>query len=160
MENDFFYMNRALALARAAAEEGEVPVGAVVIDGGGRIAGEGRNRRRLDSDPTAHAEIVAMRRAAKALGGWNLSGCTLFVTLEPCPMCAGALVQARVSRLVYGCADPKAGACGTLMNIVRDARLVHRLEIASGVLEEECRRLLQDFFIECRRRRREVSPGE
>ncbi|MCI6261470.1 MAG: nucleoside deaminase, partial [Pyramidobacter sp.] len=102
--------------------------------------------RRVEHDPTAHAEVVALRDAAQNLGAWNLSGCSLYVTLEPCPMCAGALVQARVSRLVYGCTDPKAGACGTLYDLTRDTRLFHRLQVVSGVMERECRALLQDFF--------------
>ncbi len=156
MENDEYYMGAALEQARAAYNEGDIPVGAVVADGAGRIVGLGRNRRRVERDPTAHAEIVAIRMAARELGVWNLSGCTLYVTLEPCPMCAGAVAQARISRLVYGCADAKAGACGTLMNIATDARLSHRPAVTPGVREEECRRLLQDFFIDCRRRKAEA----
>ena len=156
-ESDEYYMDRALALARLAADEGDIPVGALVADEDGRVIGEGRNRRRLEHDPTAHAEVVALREAARSRGAWNLSGCTLYVTLEPCPMCAGALVQARVSRLVYGCTDAKAGACGTLMNIAADSRLFHRLRIVSGVREVECRTLLQDFFLACRRRQKEKS---
>ena len=156
-ESDEYYMDRALALARLAADEGDIPVGALVIDEDGRVIGEGRNRRRLEHDPTAHAEVVALREAARSRGAWNLSGCTLYVTLEPCPMCAGALVQARFSRLVYGCTDAKAGACGTLMNIAADSRLFHRLRIVSGVREVECRTLLQDFFFACRRRQKEKS---
>jgi len=155
--SDERFMDRALELARLAASEGDIPVGAVVVDADGSVIGEGRNRRRLEHDPTAHAEVVALREAAKSLGTWNLSGCTLYVTLEPCPMCAGALVQSRVSRLVYGCTDAKAGACGTLMNIAADSRLFHRLKITRGVRETECRALLQDFFIKCRSRQRSTT---
>ncbi|MBP5212916.1 MAG: tRNA adenosine(34) deaminase TadA [Pyramidobacter sp.] len=155
--NDEFYMDRALELARTAAAEGDIPVGALVVDADGNVIGEGRNRRRIEHDPTAHAEVVALREAAQKLGAWNLSGCTLYVTLEPCPMCAGALVQSRVSRLVYGCTDAKAGACGTLMNIAADGRLFHRLKITRGIRETECRMLLQDFFLECRRRQKEKT---
>lgn len=153
-DKDSEYMATAVELARRAASEGDIPVGAVVVSPGGEIVGRGRNRRRIEHDPTAHAEVVALREAAQNLGVWNLSGCTLYVTLEPCPMCAGALVQSRVSRLVYGCADPKAGACGTLYDITRDGRLFHRLKVVSGVMEGECRKILQDFFIECRRKRK------
>lgn len=158
-QSDEYYMKRALELARLAACEGDIPVGAVVIDEEGQIVGEGRNRRRLDLDPTAHAEVVALRQAAKFRGAWNLNNCTLFVTLEPCPMCAGALVQARVSRLVFGCSDAKAGACGTLMNIAADGRFFHRLEITRGVLEQECRTILQQFFLDCRRRHKEARSA-
>ena len=151
-QNDEYYMTLALELARKAASEGDIPVGAVVTDADGKVIGEGRNRRRIEHDPTAHAEIVALREAARTSGVWNLSGCTLYVTLEPCPMCAGALVQARISRLVFGCTDAKAGACGTLMNVAADSRLFHRIKITRGVGEQECRKILQDFFIKCRQR--------
>ena len=151
-QNDEYYMSLALELARKAASEGDIPVGAVVTDADGKVIGEGRNRRRIEHDPTAHAEIVALREAARTSGVWNLSGCTLYVTLEPCPMCAGALVQARISRLVFGCTDAKAGACGTLMNVAADSRLFHRIKITRGVGEQECRKILQDFFIKCRQR--------
>jgi tRNA(adenine34) deaminase len=151
-QNDEYYMSLALELARKAASEGDIPVGAVVTDAYGKVIGEGRNRRRIEHDPTAHAEVVALREAARTSGVWNLSGCTLYVTLEPCPMCAGALVQARISRLVFGCTDAKAGACGTLMNVAADGRLFHRIKITRGVCEQECRKILQDFFIECRQR--------
>ena len=158
--NDEYYMDLALELARKAADEDDIPVGAVVTDADGVVIGEGRNRRRIEHDPTAHAEIVAIREAARKLGVWNLSGCTLYVTLEPCPMCAGALVQSRISRLVFGCADAKAGACGTLMNVAADGRLFHRLKITSGVREQECRTILQDFFLECRRKQRQKSADD
>lgn len=139
------YMARALDLARAAAADGDVPVGAVVV-AAGRIVGEGRNTRERDLDPTGHAEIVAMREAAQNLGGWRLEDCTLVVTLEPCTMCAGALVAARVDRLVFGAWDDKAGAVGSLWDVVRDRRLNHRPEVESEVLAAESSALLRDFF--------------
>ena len=143
-------MDRALALARAAQADGDVPVGAIVQDASGAVLGEGRNRREADLDPTAHAEIVAMRAAARALGSWNLYGCTLVVTLEPCLMCAGALLQARVSRLVFGAWDEKAGAAGSVHDVVRDRRLPYRAEVVSGVREHEAVALLQTFFAQRR----------
>ena len=147
---DEYYMGAALELARMAYAENDIPVGAVIISPEGEVIGRGRNRRRIEHDPTAHAEIVAIREAAGTLGRWNLSGCTLYVTLEPCPMCAGAILQSRISRLVYGCADPKAGCCGTLFDLTSDKRFPHRVEVVSGVMETECRNILQDFFIMCR----------
>ncbi len=144
------FMAEALKQARTAAQEGDIPVGAVVV-WDDQIIGLGRNRRRLLHDPTAHAEIVAIRDAAQARKSWNLSGCEIFVTLEPCPMCAGAIVQSRITRLVYGCTDPRAGASGTLYDITSDSRLNHRCLTTSGVEEDLCRRLLQDFFRERRR---------
>lgn len=139
-------MEVALEEARAAAAEGDVPVGAVLVDARGVELARGRNRREVDADPTAHAEIVALRAAARARGEWRLVGTTLFVTLEPCAMCAGALVNARVARLVFGCPDPKAGAVETLFAIGRDPRLNHRLDVRSGVLAEEAAGLLRAFF--------------
>ncbi len=139
-------MRRALAEARAAAATGDVPVGAVVIGPEGDVRGCGRNAREAANDPTAHAEILALRAAAAALGSWRLDGCTLVVTLEPCAMCAGALVLARVAWLVYGATDPKAGAVGSLWDLVRDRRLNHRPEVVSGVLADECAALLREFF--------------
>ena len=144
-------MRLALAEAQRAAEMGEVPVGAVLVRDG-EVLGCGHNRRERDGDPLAHAEILALRQAAARVEGWRLEGTTLYVTLEPCPMCAGALVNSRVERLVYGAADPKAGYCGTLGDLVRDPRLNHRLEVAAGVLEEECSALLSGFFAALRRR--------
>nr|WP_188757063.1 nucleoside deaminase [Microbacterium album] len=143
-------MRRALALAAEAARAGEVPVGAVVLDGAGAAVGEGRNRRETDADPSAHAEIVAMRAAARARGRWNLEDCTLVVTLEPCLMCAGALLQARIGRLVFGAWDDKAGAAGSLYDVVRDRRLPYRAEVVGGVAEDESRALLRSFFEERR----------
>jgi tRNA(adenine34) deaminase len=140
-------MNEALALARRAAAMGEVPIGAVVVhQPTGRIIGRGWNRRETDHDPTAHAEILAMREAGRALGHWRLVECTLVVTLEPCPMCAGAVVNARVPRLVYGCDDPKAGAVRTLYQLCQDERLNHRVEVHSGVEGEACAEVLREFF--------------
>lgn len=143
--DDEAWMRRALAAAERAAELGEVPVGAVIVRGGEEIA-EACNRREIDGDPLAHAELLAIRQAARRIGGWRLTGCTMFVTLEPCAMCAGALVNARVERLVYGAADPKAGFCGTLGDLTRDPRLNHRLEVVGGVLAEESAELLRRFF--------------
>jgi tRNA(adenine34) deaminase len=143
---DEFAMDRALLLAREAQGHDDVPVGAVVLDAAGSVIGEGRNLREASHDPTAHAEIVAMRAAASALGSWNLAGCTLVVTLEPCLMCAGALLQARVSRLVFGAWDDKAGAAGSLYDVVRDRRLPYRAEVVGGVREAEAVALLRQFF--------------
>ena len=139
-------MDRALVLAAEAGAVGDVPVGAVVTDAAGRWIGEGRNLREATNDPTAHAEIVAMRQAAASVGSWNLEGCTLVVTLEPCLMCAGALLQARVSRLVFGAWDEKAGAAGSLYDVPRDRRLPYRAEVVPGVRADASARLLQGFF--------------
>lgn len=148
---DQVWMMEALAEARRAADLGEVPIGAVVVRGG-EILGRGHNRREIDGDPLAHAEILAIRDAASRMGGWRLTEATMYVTLEPCPMCAGALVNSRVQRLVYGAADPKAGYCGSLGNLVQDPRLNHRLEVTAGVLESESAALLRGFFSSLRRR--------
>ena len=139
-------MGEALAAAREAAAAGEVPVGAVVLGPSGEVLGRGANRREVDADPLAHAEVVALRAAATALGGWRLDACTLVVTLEPCAMCAGAMVQARVARLVLGAWDEKAGAVGSLFDVVRDARLPHRPEVVAGVRAAESADLLRTFF--------------
>ncbi len=143
-------MRRALALAAEAAADGEIPVGAVVTDASGAVIGEGRNLREVTHDPTAHAEVVALRAAAASTGSWNLSGCSLVVTLEPCLMCAGALLQARVSRLVFGAWDDKAGASGSMYDVVRDRRLPHRAEVVGGVREDESSAVLRAFFTERR----------
>src|SRR5438067_12131562 len=142
---DESWMAEALAEARRAADEGEVPIGSVVVFDG-RIVGRGRNARERLNDPTAHAEILALQEAARSLGRWRLTGATIYATLEPCPMCAGALVNARIDRLVYAVPDPKAGAAGTLFDIVRDGRLNHRVEVTTGVLAAECGALLTEFF--------------
>jgi tRNA(adenine34) deaminase len=147
---DSAWMMEALTEARQAAEIGEVPIGAVVVQDGREIIGRGHNRREIDRDPLAHAELLAIREAARRMGGWRLTGCTLYCTLEPCPMCAGALVNSRIERLVYGAADPKAGWCGTLGNLVQDPRLNHRLEVTAGVLAEESAALLRGFFASLR----------
>ena len=139
-------MQRALALAAQAGESGDVPVGAVVTDASGAVIAEGRNLRELDHDPTAHAEVVALRAAAAARGSWNLEGCTLVVTLEPCLMCAGAVLQSHISRLVFGAWDEKAGAAGSMYDVVRDRRLPHRAEVVAGVREDEASALLRAFF--------------
>ncbi|HEV8056296.1 MAG TPA: nucleoside deaminase [Nocardioidaceae bacterium] len=139
-------MRAALAEARAAPLTGDVPIGAVVVDAAGALVGRGRNRREADGDPTAHAELLALRAAAWSLGQWRLAGCTLVVTLEPCTMCAGAAVLARVDRVVFGGYDAKAGAAGSLWDVVRDRRLNHRPEVVGGVLEANCTRLLHEFF--------------
>ena len=144
-QNDFKYMEMALRQAAEASSCGEVPIGAVLVKDG-KVLAVDRNRREGNKDATAHAEMLVLRRAGQLLGGWRLSGCTLYVTLEPCPMCAGAMVQARLDRLVFGAADPKGGAAGTLYDITRDERLNHRLTVTSGVKEEECAGLLQQFF--------------
>lgn len=129
---------------------GDVPVGAVVLDEIGRLVGIGSNRRELLSDPVGHAEIVAIKSAARALGKWRLDGCTLVVTLEPCAMCAGAVAQSRISRLVFGAFDEKAGAVGSLMDVLRDPRALQKVEVISGVMQEECAKVLSDFFKERR----------
>lgn len=139
------YMQHALAEARAAAAEDEVPVGAVIVHDG-RIIAAAHNQRETLHDPTAHAEMIAITQAAEALGGWRLEGCTLYVTLEPCPMCAGAIVQARVPTVVYGALDPKAGAVASLYELLSDVRLNHRCELVAGVLGDECGALLTEFF--------------
>ena len=143
--DDEKWMAEALAGAHAAQALGEVPIGAVVVRGN-EIIGRGHNRREVDGNPLAHAELLALRQAADATAGWRVLDSTLYVTLEPCAMCAGALVNSRVTRLVYGAADPKAGFCGSLGDLTRDPRLNHRLEVTGGVLEQECGDLLRSFF--------------
>ena len=155
--DDRFWMQEALDEARRAAEIGEVPIGAVIVREGetsetSEVIGRGHNRREIDRDPLAHAEILAIRQAAGRVGGWRLTGCTMYVTLEPCAMCAGALVNSRIERLVFAAPDPKAGWCGTLGNLVQDPRLNHRLEVTAGVGEEESAALLRGFFLSLRRR--------
>ncbi len=139
------FMRVAIDAAKIAEENGDVPIGAVIVYKE-QIIGKAYNQRQQLQDPTAHAEIIALTQAAAALENWHLNGCTMYVTLEPCPMCAGALVLARMDRLVYGCDDPKTGAVKSLYNIVQDGRLNHRLEVTSGVLADECTQLLQQFF--------------
>lgn len=144
-------MEQALGEARRAETLGEVPIGAVIVREG-TIVGRGYNRREIDGDPLGHAEILAVREAARQVGGWRLTECTMYVTLEPCAMCAGALVASRIERLVFGASDPKAGYCGSLGNLVQDVRLNHRLEMKAGVLREECGELLRGFFSRLRGR--------
>ena len=139
-------MRAALELASAATAWGDVPIGALVLSADGDVVGSGSNVRERDGDPTGHAEVVALREASRSVGEWRLSGCTLVVTLEPCTMCAGALVLARVDRLVFGAYDDKAGAVGSLWDVVRDRRLNHRPEVIGGVLAEESTALLDEFF--------------
>lgn len=141
-------MGLAIELAREAAAEGEVPVGAVVLDAGGAVIGRGRNLREAHADPLAHAEVKAMTQAARSLGTWNLADCTLIVTLEPCPMCAGACLQTHVGRIVFGAWDAKLGACGSIWDIPRDPHVGHVPEVVGGVREMECARLMTDFSLE------------
>jgi tRNA(adenine34) deaminase len=152
LRDDAGWMELALAQARSAAEAGEVPVGAVVVKDG-EIVGLGQNRNLRDHDPAAHAEIVALRQAAAQLGNYRLGGCVMFATIEPCAMCAGAMIHARLARLVYGASDPKAGAAGSALEVLNHPRLNHRMEVTSGVLAERCSEILQQFF----RQKRELD---
>jgi tRNA(adenine34) deaminase len=142
---DKFFMNRALDEAYEAYKLDEVPIGAVIVKDG-KVIGKGYNRKEVSLDTTNHAEIMAIREASKNLKNWRLTDCTMYVTVEPCPMCAGAIVNSRISELVIGAMDPKGGACGSLYNIVEDHRLNHRVEVRRGVLEEECSNIMKDFF--------------
>jgi len=144
-KQDEKYMQLAIDQAKIAEENGDIPIGAVIVYKN-QIIARAYNQREQLRDPTAHAEIIALTQAAAVMESWHLNGCTIYVTLEPCPMCAGALVLSRMDRLVYGCDDPKTGACKSLYNIVQDERLNHRLEVTSGVLQEQCRQQLQEFF--------------
>ncbi len=139
-------MREAMAEARAAEAAGEVPVGAIIVSSAGEVVARGANRVLRESDPTAHAEIVALRSAGAAVGNYRLLGCTLYCTLEPCSMCAGAILHARIARLVYAAADPKAGACGSVITVMNHPALNHRVELVEGVLAEECGKMLTDFF--------------
>jgi tRNA(adenine34) deaminase len=151
IEEDERWMQEAINQARIAESLGEVPIGAVIVRDGS-IVGAGYNLRERDRDPTAHAELIAIRQASEALQAWRLLGCTLYVTLEPCPMCAGAILQSRVERVVYGASDPKAGCVGTLMDLLQDSRFNHVSPWTSGVLHKECSSLLTDFFRRLRSR--------
>jgi tRNA(adenine34) deaminase len=148
---DLAFMAIALEEADLAAQAGDVPIGSVVVDSRGQLIGRGRNRREVDKDPTAHAEVVALREAAQHCNTWHLCDCTLYVTVEPCPMCAGAIVNARIRRVVYGCDDPKAGAMRSLFSIASDPRLNHQAEIEPGVLADDCAQRLRSFFAALRR---------
>ncbi|MFC5370863.1 tRNA adenosine(34) deaminase TadA [Arcanobacterium bovis] len=145
-ENESKLMAYAMTLAERAAQLGDVPVGAVVVDSNGLVVGEGFNTREADADPVGHAEVNALRAAATTLGGWNLSGCTLVVTLEPCTMCAGAIINSRISRVVFGAWDAKAGAAGSVRDVLRDARLPHRVEVIGGVCETQTSDQVKDWF--------------
>ena len=150
-------MEEALKEAAAAAAMGEIPVGAVIVKDG-EIIGRGHNRTEIDRDPTAHAEMIAIRQAAQHLGGWRLPGCSMYVTLEPCSMCAGAIVWARLEKLVIGTMDPKGGACGSVFDIVREPKLNHQVDVETGCMQEECAQLLRSFFRDLRKRNK--SPEE
>ncbi|GGE06342.1 tRNA-specific adenosine deaminase [Marinithermofilum abyssi] len=150
--NHELYMKEAIAEAKKAESIGEVPIGCVIVREG-EIVGRGHNLRETDKDPTAHAEIIAIRKAAERLGGWRLMGCTLYVTLEPCPMCAGAIMLSRMERVVYGAVDPKGGCAGTLMNLLQDSRFNHQVAVEAGVMEQECGALLTQFFRNLRRKK-------
>ena len=153
METDEHYMELALEEAQKAYDEGEIPIGAVLVDESGTVVSRGHNMRETWQDATAHAEIIAIREACRLLNRWRLSGLTLFVTIEPCPMCAGALVMSRVDRVVYGSADSKAGAAESLFNVVDHPALNHQLEVTAGVLQEECAEIMKRFFAERRRKK-------
>ena len=155
--DDDHWMSEALSEARKAAALGDVPVGAIVVKDGQAI-GRGYNRREIDGDPLAHAELIALQQASEIVDGWRLIGCTLYVTLEPCAMCAGALVNSRIETLVFGARDPKAGFCGSLGNLAADERLNHRLEIREGIRRDECGAILKKFFKELRVARRAKIP--
>lgn len=154
-DTDRTFMRLALDQATLAPTDGEVPIGAVLVRDG-QVLAQARNARETTQDPTAHAEMLIIRAAAATLQSWRLTGCTLYVTLEPCPMCAGAIVQARIARLVFGAWDPKAGACGSLMDVPAEPRLNHRVDVTGGIMEAESQRLLQEFF----QRRRAAAPPE
>ena len=139
-------MQAALSLAKVAADKGDVPVGAIVVNEAGEILGTGQNLREQSNDPTAHAEIIAIRQAAEKIGSWRLDDLTLVVTLEPCAMCAGAILQSRINRLVFGAWDEKAGAVGSVMDVVRDPRALTKVEVISGIMEKECSEVLSNFF--------------
>jgi tRNA(adenine34) deaminase len=153
MKDDAYWMGVALKEAGKAAEKGEVPIGAIIVRDG-EILGRGHNLREGKHDPTAHAEMIAIRKASSKTGGWRLTGAALYVTLEPCVMCMGAILLARFDRVVFGCFDPKGGAAGSLYDLSNDPRLNHRLELVSGVREEECSAILSGFFAELRRRKK------
>lgn len=157
MDADTAYMALALEEARLAMAEGEVPIGAIVVCDGA-IVSRAHNTREMDNDPTGHAELIAIREASQRLGRWRLSDCTVYATLEPCPMCAGAMHQARIERLVYGAPDPKAGAVGTLYDLSNDDRLNHRFAVTSGILSEESSTLLKEFFGSLRIKKSNLSP--
>lgn len=145
-ESGEIWLRVALEEARFAEDAGEVPIGACIVDAEGKLLARGQNRVIRDNDPTAHAETVAMRAAGRALGNYRLEGCTLYVTLEPCAMCAGAMIHARIARLVFGAFDPKAGACGSVLSVLNHPKLNHKMELSGGVLADECGEMLRRFF--------------
>lgn len=153
------YMQEALAEAKKAEVMGEVPIGAVIVLDG-KIIGRGYNLRETNHDPTAHAEMIAIREAAEHVGGWRLNDCILYVTLEPCPMCAGAIIQSRIKQVVYGTEDPKAGCAGTLMNLLEDDRFNHQTEIVTGVCKEECSTILTHFFRSLRQKKKKLKQKD
>lgn len=156
MEDDVTYMREALKQARRAYRLGETPIGCVIVHDG-QIIARGYNRRNTEKSPLAHAELIAIRRAAKKLGDWRLENCTLYVTLEPCPMCAGAIVQARVTNCVIGAMNPKAGCAGSVMNLLEESKFNHQVHVTRGVLEEESSQLMKKFFRELRLRKKEEA---
>jgi tRNA(adenine34) deaminase len=156
--NDLTYLRAAIAEARAAEAAGEVPVGAIIVSPTGGILARGNNRVLRDHDPTAHAEIVALRAAGRTLSNYRLTGCTLFVTLEPCAMCAGAILHARIARLVYAAPDPKAGACGSVLSVMNHPQLNHTVEVTPGLLAVECGNMLTNFFVQRRKRAAHPTP--
>jgi tRNA(adenine34) deaminase len=155
MEDDAFWMKKALNLARKAELVGEVPIGALIVKDGA-IIGRGFNQREAKHDPSAHAEMIAIRQASRRLGAWRLTGTTMYVTLEPCPMCMGAILLARIERLVFGCHDPKGGAAGSLYNLASDPRFNHQVELASSVMQAECSAILSNFFQALRREKKSL----
>ena len=156
MKDDSYWMGIALREAKKASDRGEVPIGAIVVKDGA-VIGRGYNLRETRQDPSAHAELIAIRKASRKLNSWRLTGATLYVTLEPCIMCMGAIILSRIERVVFGCSDPKAGAAGSLYDLSNDRRLNHRFFLQSGVREGECSSILSDFFSELRRKRRSLS---
>jgi len=159
MRDDSYWMGKALAQAARAGAKGEVPIGAVLVKDG-VVVGRGYNLREGKQDPCAHAELLAIRQASRRLHAWRLTGTVLYVTLEPCPMCMGAIILARVERLVFGCFDPKAGAAGSLYDLTSDGRFNHRVQVTSGVRREECSAILSDFFRELRRQKKARAADE
>ena len=157
MTDDERYMKEAVRQAKKAALLGDVPIGCVIVYEG-KIIARGYNRRMADKSTLAHAEIIAIKKACKKVGDWRLEGCTMYITLEPCPMCAGAIVQARIPRVVIGCLNPKAGCAGSVLDLLPEARFTHQVQVEQGVLEEACSRMMKDFFKELRERKKAQKP--
>ena len=158
MDEDIKYMQQAVKLAKKAAEGGDVPIGCVIVYDG-RVIARGYNRRNADKTTLAHAEILAIKKASKVIGDWRLEDCTMYVTLEPCQMCAGAIVQARIKRCVIGCMNPKAGCAGSILNLLDVKEFNHQVEIKRGIMEEECSKLLKDFFAELRGNKKKIKEN-